>query len=445
MRLCLSVRALRLLRRCMQVHRCGVVFGQHEACALAALGTDWDMMRCHSRVQQMLNRRQFGAAIGLGLAFEARFDRANAQTGAPSETGAAQSHLFPGEEMIEAAGYPALVKFTKGQTNQPLVVFVPGTSFLARIAYGFPGGRPEDFLEHWIVSAGYSFLGVSYPLDNPVFDRVYPGFGITDWGRQIATAAQRSIAANGLGRRIIVVGWSMGGKPVETVARAAREIGLEVELFVALDALPPGSNLFPGNAEQFRLAANGMVEQADVLMPWFLQMVDAQNRINGHTIIPADGFREWFTGNPPLNIQGENARFSDGRLATDVAAAATDSRATDYGSLPSMALIVSNSPADYPNVLLCRTNWGLLVGQQLYRRHVFPVRDRMAALPEAQWAALQAAFMGAMQHLTIQIAGTHFLFLGEEGARSTVGAITELELRSRQLDREIDEQLKGLP
>jgi pimeloyl-ACP methyl ester carboxylesterase len=409
-----------------------------------ASAANWDIGAVPFKVQWMLSRRQFGTAISLGLACDPELRHASAQTGAPNGTAAASSPLFPGEEMIEASGYPALVKFTKGREDQPLVVFVPGTSFLARIAYGFPGGRSEDFLEHWVVSAGYSFLGVSYPLDNPVFRRVYPGFGITDWGRQIAVAAQRSIAANGLSRQIIVVGWSMGGKPVETVAQAARETGLEVELFVALDALPPGPNLFPGNPEQLRLAANGMVEQAGALMPWFLQMVDAQNRINGHTIVPTNQFREWFTGNPPLNIQGENARFSDGRMTTDIAAAAIDSGATNYGSLPSMALIVSNSPADYPNVLLCQTNWGLLVGQQLYCRHVFPVRDRMAALPHAQWAALQAAFAGAMQRLTIQIPGTHFLFLGEQGARSTADAITQLRLRSGQLNREIGDQLERL-
>jgi hypothetical protein len=37
-------------------------------------------------------------------------------------------------------------------------------------------------------------------------------------------------------------------------------------LFVALDALPPGPNLFRGSGEQFRLAPN----QSSSLLPWFL-------------------------------------------------------------------------------------------------------------------------------------------------------------------------------
>ena len=52
-------------------------------------------------------------------------------------------------------------------------------------------------------------------------------------------------------------------KPVETIARAA---ALDLRLFVALDALPPGPNLFRGSGEQFRLAPN----QSSSLLPWFL-------------------------------------------------------------------------------------------------------------------------------------------------------------------------------
>ena len=109
-----------------------------------------------------LTRRQ--AAAGLAASVVPLTIQATARANA----GAA---LFPGEEMITAAAFPCLIRFEKSAHDQPLVVFVPGTSFLARIAYGFPAGRPTDFLSHWLVAAGFPFLGVSYPLDNPV----YPG------------------------------------------------------------------------------------------------------------------------------------------------------------------------------------------------------------------------------------------------------------------------------
>jgi len=346
--------------------------------------------------------------------------------------------LFPGEEIIEAAGYPSLVKFEKGDGQRPLVVFVPGTSFLARIAYRFPGRRDADFLSHWLVRAGFSFLGASYPLDNPVYAQPYPEFGITDWGRQVATAARRAVDANKLGNEIIVVGWSMGGKVAETVAVAARSMGLDLTLFVALDALPPGPNLFPGNAEQFVLAKNGLVDQAGSLMPWFVAMVEIQGLMNGHTIIPVDALRRYFTGNPPLNLQGEAARFVDGRIVDDVAAALRDGGVTDYERYPPIALIVSDSPADYPNVLLCRTNWALFMGQRLYRRHVYPNRDRLRIdMPAARWRKLERLIADAPARLTVQVPGTHSLFLGEQGARATAAAIAELAQRSKRLDDEI--------
>ncbi|WP_058524594.1 hypothetical protein [Legionella birminghamensis] len=63
-----------------------------------------------------------------------------------------------------------------------MVVFVPGDSHLARISYGFPKGNEKDFLAYWLNKEGYSFLGISYPLENPVYTQVYPKFSIHDWG-----------------------------------------------------------------------------------------------------------------------------------------------------------------------------------------------------------------------------------------------------------------------
>ena len=373
-----------------------------------------------------LTRRDFGALLGTGL-------------GALLLNAKADAHaaLYPGEQIIDAAGFPSLVKFIKGDPRKPLVVFVPGTSFLARIAYGFPAGNDADFLAHWIVQRGYSFLGTSYPLANPVYDRVYPYFGVSDWGNQVVASAQHMIAAAGLEKTIIVIGWSMGGKPVETISRAAQKAGLDLRLFVALDALPPGPNLFPGNAAQFALAADGMVDQRDTLLPWFLVMIAKENAINGHIIIPPDVLISEFIGNPPLDVQGENARFSDGTIVSESASAALDAGTSDYDQYPPIALIVSDGIADYPNVLLSRSNWALFVGQQLYRTLIYPYRGRLKQLKPEQWQSLQRLFDTAIDHLTVKVAGTHFLFVGEKGARETAAAVEDLITRSDDLRNEI--------
>ena len=172
-------------------------------------------------------------------------------------------------------------------------------------------------------------------------------------------------------------------------------------------------------------------------MPWFVQMLDAQKKINGHTIVPIPVLESALTGDPPLDIQGENARYRNGRVVTDVAGAAADSGATDYDAYPPMALIISDSAADYPNVLLCRSNWGLLIGQQLYRKFVFPQRMRVPGLPPKQWEDLQRLITTATDRLTVQINGTHFLFVGADGAQKAAQAIIDLMAASERLQRDI--------
>ena len=90
-----------------------------------------------------------------------------------------------------------------------------------------------------------------------------------------------------------------------------------------------------------------MVNQSGSLLPWFLEMV-AKQRLHQQSSVQ------------------ENARFRDGQIVSASAAAAPDAGTSDYDSYPVMALIISDSVADYPNVLLCRSNWGLLIAEQVY-------------------------------------------------------------------------------
>jgi hypothetical protein len=98
-----------------------------------------------------------------------------------------------------------------------------------------------------------------------------------------------------------------------------------------------------------------MVDQSGLLLPWFLEMVAKQNEINSHTIMPTDLFKSDFTGDPPLK---RTRGFRDGQIVSASATAAPDAGTSDCDSYPVMALIISDSVADYPNVLLCRSNSG---------------------------------------------------------------------------------------
>lgn len=122
--------------------------------------------------------------------------------------------LYPGEELTEAAGYPALVRFEPGRQELPLVVFVTGGGVLGRIAYGPPGGgRAADFLCHWLHEEGFPSLVLSYPIDNrDLFDAAFPQFSVTDWAEQSAEIIARYVDRNGLQANAVVLGWSMAGR-----------------------------------------------------------------------------------------------------------------------------------------------------------------------------------------------------------------------------------------
>ena len=128
-----------------------------------------------------------------------------------------QSDLFPGEEMLLTNGVESLNYFKLGDPDKPLVVFVPGGFHLARVAYGYPGSNKKDFLAHWLLEDGYSFLAASYPTGNQVYSNVYPSFSIRDWGNQVAAVAKHYIDQHNLSDEIIVLGWSAGGQITQSV------------------------------------------------------------------------------------------------------------------------------------------------------------------------------------------------------------------------------------
>ena len=158
------------------------------------------------------------------------------------------SPMYPGEQIVDAAGFPALVKFESGAPGAPLVVFITGGGVLARVAYGHPDGKPADFLGYWMKRDGVPFLAISYPMGNPVFAGAYPDFSMTDWAEQSAEIVARHVKAHDLPSRVVVLGWSMAGRIAEPIAASLRKRGIGVELFVAMAAATALQNLLPALA-----------------------------------------------------------------------------------------------------------------------------------------------------------------------------------------------------
>lgn len=344
--------------------------------------------------------------------------------------GSGNAYAFSDEKMVTAAGFPALTKFIAGDPQQPLVVFIPGAHHTARIAYGgHSGGRDEDFLAYWLVKEGYNFLGVSYPIATrkPVIAETYPAYNARDWGKQAAEVAKRTIDEHHLTNRIIVIGWSMGGRIAEPITEAATAEGLDVAFFVSFSATPGVTGLVSMKAN-FPMTASGYADRSNIY-PAFLKQLAAENALNGgRVIIDEESYRNDYVGDMPVGLEGYGLHYRDGQFVRDFWADEEDFRVHDYGKLPYIAMFMPNHPLDARHALTDRGNWGLLMVNKI-SEDLAAAKVDLNAMPRDRWLALVDLVRGAPDRLSVEIAGDHFFFVGEMGARQTATALKTMDAR----------------
>ncbi len=344
--------------------------------------------------------------------------------------------LYPGEEIVQAAGYPALARFEPGPPGSRLAVFVTGGGVLARIAYGPPEGRPADFLSHWLQREGFSVLAVSYPMANPAMEGAFPQFSVRDWGAQTAALVDRTVTAHGLPRSVVILGWSMAGRVAEPLATALRSRTIDPELFVAMAATPPLPGLLPGLSE-LRPAATGLARIEGGYLDWLLSLLADQNRRAGRVVISPERFVADFTGDFPIRLAASAMRYEAGRFVPDPAGDAEDTGASRYEAFPPLAVMTHASPIDPHHALVDRAAWGFYIAQTLAARHLFAHVKDFSALEPTEWQRLLSVVHGAPERLTGVLPGNHLFFVGEEGARATASALKELLPRAQAISAEL--------
>ncbi|MEM6464639.1 MAG: hypothetical protein AAF724_22290 [Pseudomonadota bacterium] len=360
-------------------------------------------------------------AIGFGLISnaEAQEDKVTPLAG--------NSHLYSGETLVEASGFEALYRFVPGEGTNPMIVFVPGDAHLARIFYGYPGGKSEDFVAYWVGQAGHPFLGVSFPMANPVFTQAAPGYTIEDWGNQVVAVIKHVMAENNLSGPVIVAGWSMGGKIAASLGRAAKSADLEIEMFVAMSADPPVPGFLPpANTKSIKLDSSGYADRSPIY-DWFFNAVAEQNRYNGHTIIPKDTYADQFIGATPLDLIDTGMVFKDGEMVPDIESAIKTSAAFQFDDYPFPVVIHDDSTSDLENVLLDSSDWAFVRNRVLMNRIL--AGRKPSDLSQPEWQRLRLMMETSQSYFTEVVEGNHFFFIGEIGARDTVAKIL------RQRDR----------
>lgn len=333
-------------------------------------------------------------------------------------------HLYAGERLEEVSGFPTLYKFSPADPERPLVVFVPGGAHNSRIAYGgHPDSRQEDFLAYWLNKLGYGLLSISYPLESEpreIMPPVAPGFRISDWGRQAAEVTRLVVDRRKLSHNVVLVAWSMGGRVVIPYTRAAKALGLTVELFVALSATPgfDGARPPPPGVRQ-TAAGYGTFDKMSRL---FLEQMHVQNCLHGRTIIPDDIYLRDYYGHTPVSLAGWGLRYSPGQdFERDQYTSTHDASVDSFDHWPPIAALHGDDLLDARHVLADKATWAFFQTHRLVSyieaRGLHSVRDR------GLWNALTELVNSFCGQMSSQIHGSHYFFVGEQGARETAEAL----------------------
>lgn len=350
--------------------------------------------------------------------------------------------IYPHEKLVMRAGFPSLEYYRDGLRQQPLVVFVTGGGITARISYGHPEGAEQDFLAWWVREAGYPFLALSYPLDNPAFPTVHPDFSVRDWGEQIAESIADVVATQQLPREVVILAWSMAGRVAVPLADALKRQGCDIALFIAMVASPPFA--FLPALENLTAARNGLADVAGSFTSWLAQSLVRQGQRAGHTLIPDQLFRQEFTGNLPVNLIASSLRWREGGFVPDVGADLADTRALDHAAYPPAASMTHGDIGDPRHALTDGPAWAFVINQALYARRLARHQDRLSTLPEQTWRRLVACVRSAATGLNDVMEGNHMFFVGQDGARATVASMEQMLRVSRKTCDEVERLLVDL-
>lgn len=339
------------------------------------------------------------------------------------------SALWPGEETIEAAGFPAVVKFEKGDPNKPLVVFVPGAHHTARVAYGHEGSRKQDFIQFWLHEQGYNFLAISYPIETKsgLMNNTYPNFTIQDWGKQAAEITHKILIDNGLSGKVILIGWSMAGKVAQPFGAAAKEIGMDLDFYISFAATPPTIGLV-GMSKKIAMAPSGLADRSKDVPNWYAQVKANESLNGGRVIIPWKIFEDEYTGNIPVQLQGYGLRYKKGEkeFVRNFWEEIEEAKPYDYANFPLVATVMPASAVDGRHAMTDSSAWAVYIANKITWDYCKGID--LKKLSESKFRSLTNLVRTAPQRLSSEtFKGNHFFYVGEAGAREAVVRIMTLE------------------
>lgn len=334
--------------------------------------------------------------------------------------------LQPRETLRVVQGVPHIVYHRSAGRDCPLAVFLPGGGHLARVAYGHPGSEPRDFIDHWLHDADFSLLALSYPSDHAAFSTRLPDVTIPQWTASVAALIREHVQEYPC-REIVALGWSMAGRSAVALERALRDQGLSLSLFVSLAATAPLPGLMTTPLAEERLTLEGFWESSTRHTQWLRQLAE-QRGASGLAAIDPQDYLDYYTVNSPFALRGQPPAIQAGAEAL----IADEHGAFAYADYPAIASIVPRGSADRLHALTDSALWGALNVLRIAHRI-----ERHATVDARCWDSLRTLLVEVPQRLFRSVPGTHFFFVGEPGARATVGHVVDLTREALAVDTEV--------
>jgi surfactin synthase thioesterase subunit len=338
---------------------------------------------------------------------------------------ASDGGLFEGERVYQTSLYPMLAHHLPGSVTRPLLVFVPGGGHLARIGYGHPGGRRDDFLAHWLNRVDFEVLSVSYPSEHAAISASAQTMTITQWAQCIAEVVTQIIDSpkSLQARPIVLIGWSMAGRLARSFAVAAHNNGLTLRCFISLAATAPIPNLTTPREGGESVTELGFWDASTRLAQWEAELT-AQEHLNSRVIIPRDIYQRHYRCHNPVLLRAEIREQVP--AAWSMADILDDLGTFGYEQYPLCAAIVPTSAKDARHVLTDQATWTFINSQMIYCNLHNRSRHRLAELDEVTWLNIRRHVAALPDKLFREMNGGHFFFVGERGARQTAAYIDEL-------------------
>lgn len=346
----------------------------------------------------------------------------------------AQSNLYEGEQIASFNGFQTLFKFVEGDASKPLVIFIPGEANLARISYGFPGGKDDDFLSYWFHKKGYPFLGVSYPTDNKVFTKISPSFTVRDWGNQVATLVKNIIDQNRLSSHVVVLAWGMAGNIEEAVEEAFNKNRVLCDEFIGLSAMSPLSNLVPTKGKDNNPILPNLMVDKKPLLNWFLNLVEEQNKFNGREIIPAKIYTEDFFGNFPVALEAKGYFLNGNKFEYNLQKTIEDTGVFNFNNTPWLGFLNDNSSSAAKVAIFDTNAWDYIRSEMIYSQYVYYIN---IAENQNKFLTIKRIMSQIPQHFSDTVGGNYLFFLGKKGALVTVEKVDLLLQRMNATKKNI--------